>query len=361
LTKSETHSRRGRWLRLVASLVLGGGLLVLVFHDIDLGEFSDSIRGVHWGWWLVSLVSIVGVHLGRAWRWGRIVHHVEPVAFRDVLSANSVGYLAILVLPFRLGEFVRPYLLHERAAVPFGTVVYSVVVERTLDILALGVMFAIVVLFAEFPLEAISIGDWELHFVDEGRKVLAIALVPFCGCLLFFIVLQDRAVSWTTAAVGLVHQGLAQKIKAMLQSFLEGVRSMKQPRLGLEMGVYTTFIWVLNVVSMWSLCVAFHFEGLGIMAGLVLMMVLIVGSLLPAPPLFAGVFEVFAVAGLALMGIGKDAAAAYAVVCHTIQIVVFFGFGLTFLWIDRDALLRIAALLRRAKNTRDTGEDPGEQ
>jgi glycosyltransferase 2 family protein len=334
-----------RWLKLLFSLGLGAGLLWLIFHDIDLAEFMGYIKATRLGWWSLCLVTFLGLHLSRAWRWGKIVERIQPVGFRGILSINSVGFLAIQSLPFRLGEFARPYLLHEREDVPFGSAMYTVVVERSIDILALAVMFGVVVFFADIPLETFVLGEWEVRFVDEGRKAIGIAAVPFGGCLLAFLVLQERAVRWTEAIVGRVHQGLARKAAGMMQSFLDGVRTMKDLRFGATMLSSTIFIWCLNIVCMWALLVAFNLE-LSPMAALVLLVVLVVGVLLPAPPLFAGVFEAFVIGGLALYGVGKDEAAAYAVVCHVTQTIVIFGIGLAFLWIDQISFAKIIQFAR---------------
>lgn len=355
MTTGSRADHAKRWAKLIFSLALGIGLLVLIFHDIEMHEFLASIRSTHLGWWFVCFVCFLTLHVGRAWRWGRIVRRVDPISFREVLSINSVGFLAIQSLPFRLGEFARPYLLHERRDVPFGTAMYSVVVERTIDILSLGVMFAMVVYWADLPLESFTIGGLELHFVDEGRKAIGIALVPFAGCLLAFIVLQERAVHLTQAVLGRFHAGLARKATGMMQSFLEGVRTMKDLRFAVEMLLSTIFIWVVNVVCMWSLCMAFHFEGLGLMHGLVLLVVLVVGVMLPAPPLFAGVFEAFIIGGLALMGVAKDQGAAYAVVCHVTQTGIIFGLGIFFLWVDK---ISFSKIIHHARTVSSDTPDP---
>ena len=344
MTDTETGSGWKRWAKLVFSLALGGGLLVLIFHDVDLGEFWGAIQQTRKGWWVLCFLAFVTLHISRAWRWGLIVRQVHPVGFRDVVSINSVGFLAIQALPFRLGEFARPYLLHERKNVPFGTAMYSVVVERTIDILCLAVMFAIAVVFADITWERVEFFD--MNFVDAGQKALALAMVPFGGCLLAFLVLQERAVQWTEAIVGRVHKGLAAKAAAMMQSFLVGVRTMKDVRFGLSMFGHSVWIWSLNVACMWTLCVAFRFDELGLLDGLVLLVVLVVGVLLPAPPLFAGIFEAFVIGGLALLGIGKDEAAAYAVVCHVTQTAIIFFFGLLFLWIDQISVSKMIQFAR---------------
>ncbi len=356
---TDPKARKGggwlRWVKLGFSIALGLGLLVLIFHDVDMDRFLAAIRGIDKLWWVLCFASFLGLHVSRAWRWGRIVNQVHPVKFRTVLSINSVGFLAIQALPFRLGEFARPYLLHERADAPFGASMYSVVVERTIDILCLAVMFYVAVIFADLP-ESIVIGGVPMSFVADGQKAIAITTVPFVGCLLAFLILQDRAVSWTRSIVGMVHQGLAGKVAGMMQSFLEGVRTMKDPRFAASMVSNSAFIWVLNVVCMWSLCKAFHFDQIGLMGGLVLLVVLVVGVLLPAPPLFAGVFEAFVIGGLALLGVDKDSGAAYAVVCHVTQTFIIFGFGLMFLWVDQISFGKIIEFARSV-GTADPAEE----
>ena len=341
---SEAEGKKGggwfRWVKLVFSFALGLGLLVLIFHDVDMDRFVGAIRDVDKVWWIICFASFLTLHVSRAWRWGRIVNQVHPVSFRHVFSINSVGFLAIQALPFRLGEFARPYLLHERTDAPFGASMYSVVVERTIDILCLAVMFYVAVIFADLP-EAIVIGGVEMSFVADGQKAIAFTTVPFVGCLLAFLVLQDRAVRWADSVVGMVHKGLAHKVAGMMQSFLDGVRTMKDARFALSMVTNSVFIWVLNVLCMWSLCKAFHFDHIGLMGGLVLLVVLVVGVMLPAPPLFAGVFEAFIIGGLALLHVDKDSGAAYAVVCHVTQTVIIFGFGLFFLWVDQISFSKI--------------------
>ncbi len=342
----------GNIIRFAVSVVLGVGLLVLVFYDVDLHEFLDAIRGAHLAWWAMSAGAFIVLHSVRAFRWYLIVRRIQPVSFREIFSITCVGFLAIQALPFRLGEFARPYLLLERRDVPFGSAMYTVVLERTLDIMAVGVCFAVVVLFADIPLETFTIGDWEVRFVQEGRKVIAVAMVPFGGCLLLFLVLRQRAVRWTEAVMGRLHRGMARRVAVLLQSFLDGVETMADWRFAAQMISATALLWVVNSLGMWFMTLAFHFEGMSPMAGLVLLVVLIIGIMLPAPPLFAGVFEAFIIGGLALYGVPKDPAAAYAVVCHTTTLVILFSLGALFLWVDQISFRKI---IEFARTLRDDG------
>lgn len=59
---------------------------------------------------LVGVFFLAHLTLGaRAWRFGLLLDHRLPA--RAVLSVTAVGFMAIGVLPLRMGEVVRPVIL----------------------------------------------------------------------------------------------------------------------------------------------------------------------------------------------------------------------------------------------------------
>jgi len=54
--------------------------------------------------------------------------------------------------------------------------------------------------------------------------------------------------------------------------------------------------------------------------------------MLPAAPGYVGTFEYFTVLGLALFGIGQEAALAYALLAHIFQLIPVSAVGLFFAW-----------------------------
>jgi uncharacterized membrane protein YbhN (UPF0104 family) len=135
---------------------------------------------------------------------------------------------------------------------------------------------------------------------------------------------------------------LADRVVSFLDSFLTGVQSMKDLRFAAVMVATTALNSCLHILSLWALIRAFCFTGLGLMAALAVLVMTLLAALIPPPPLMAGVFEAFVVAGLGLYAVGKDAAAAYAVVCHVSHLAFNLGCGLLFLWLDRVSMRKIA-------------------
>ncbi|MAE29907.1 MAG: hypothetical protein CMJ87_13145 [Planctomycetes bacterium] len=349
--ESSPPGRRRSVLKLVFSIGLGAALLVLVFRGVELDRFVAAIRGVRASWLLAVVALSSAMHLIRCWRWGLIIGRVQPVPFREVVSISSVGLLALQVLPFRLGEVVRPYLLVERRGLRFGAALYTVVLERTTEIVGLAGAFTVAVLFADLPLDNLQLGDWDVSFVADGRRAIGLALTPFLLCLAAFLFLGDRIAGPVEAAAIRVHRGLGRALGGLLRSFAEGAATMRDGRFSLAILATTALAWTLNAGVFWATARAFGFD-IEPLAGVVLLVVFMVGMLLPAPPLFAGVFEAFLIAGVALYGVERSDAAAYAVVSHVAQLGIVMAWALPFLWLDR---LSFAAFRRFVDGLR-TGE-----
>ena len=87
-------------------------LLVLVLWDLDLGVARSALSGARLGWIVPTMAAYALAHVIRGFRLRALVG--VPVTQARLFSINAIGYLAINVVPFRLGEMVRPYLLARR-------------------------------------------------------------------------------------------------------------------------------------------------------------------------------------------------------------------------------------------------------
>ena len=69
----------------------------------------------------------------RAQRWRVFLRPVGRIPFHPALSATCIGFGATMVLPLRLGEFIRPALLARRVGISVSAAFSSVVLERLFD------------------------------------------------------------------------------------------------------------------------------------------------------------------------------------------------------------------------------------
>ncbi|MGD2166124.1 MAG: lysylphosphatidylglycerol synthase transmembrane domain-containing protein, partial [Anaerolineae bacterium] len=105
---------RQRWLVLALGLVVSVGLLWYAFRDLELAQILAALRDANY-WWLVPGVSVYFVSVWfRSWRWGFLMRASKRVPTHRLFPVVVIGYMGNDVLPFRLGEVLRAYVLWQR-------------------------------------------------------------------------------------------------------------------------------------------------------------------------------------------------------------------------------------------------------
>src|SRR5262245_46117701 len=141
---------KARLVKIILGVVISGALLVYLFWSVDPREVLARLGQTIWPLLAVSLLlNLVSVWI-RAWRW----HYLFPPDSRPahLFNAVMIGYMANNVLPLRAGEVVRVYIA-SRYGPRFWTTVATLVVERVLDGLAVGLMLAGLFLTLPMPRE----------------------------------------------------------------------------------------------------------------------------------------------------------------------------------------------------------------
>ena len=338
-----------RFVQLAVVLAIGAGCLWFALRKVHFDDFVTALRDMDLGMFAVGLVCFGILHAARPLRWGQLVDAVKPdVPFRSTLSITSVGFMLINILPFRLGEFVRPYLLFEREDVPFGSGLATVLVERVLDVMALGVLFLGVLLFADVPEFTVTVAgrDEPFDIVAAARTGILGVLVPIGLGGVVLLVLGDRGIRIAEQVRDLFPPGLLQLPFALgvrfLQTFLEALRSLGSLRRAAVAIAWTGAMWLINVLSLWATVRAFSFGGaIDFWAAATILVVICVALIAPAPPGFAGVFEFACTVALAIFAIGPSEAAAFAVVLHGSQFLLVTVVGTYFIVVDRISVGRL--------------------
>jgi uncharacterized membrane protein YbhN (UPF0104 family) len=338
-----------RAIQLLLALALGGGALWLALRKVHFDAFVAALRTVDAGVFALGFLSFLVLHLLRSVRWGGLVQAVRPeVRFRSYLSICSVGFMLINILPFRLGEFARPYLLLEREDVPFGSGMATVLVERVLDVMALGVIFLGVLLYADLPGYSIEVA---------GRGILGV-LIPVGAAIALLLLAGDRGVDLARAvrdrAPGLLKLPFSFGVR-FLETFLVALRSLGSVRRAAPVLAWTAALWLLNVLSIYFTVRAFGFgAAIGFWGAATIIVVICLALIAPAPPGFAGVFEFACTVALALFAIGPSEAAAFAVLLHGSQFLLVTGIGGYFVAVDKISVRRLMDMTKQLGSSEAT-------
>lgn len=330
----------------VIANIIGGFFLWLASRSLPLDNISAYLEGAdlgHLGLWAGVFVAIYAVsHWARVFRWSFLVRPLdESIRPMTIHRVCAVGFTAILLLPLRLGELVRPYLLSRRTDLSLSAVLGSTVVERVIDgLLITGLLFVTLAFYD---------GDHKTAFATSTGIISAFIFVPaLLVCVLTFW-RKDWMIRNLRGVGNLVSTGITTRLLGLLDEFVEGFRGLlKADYLGRFLGI-TALYWVTNIVSMW----VFARMGFGLEITLwqatTVLPILVIGIMIPAGPAMAGNFEYFMLRGMALF-LAVDVAdvgarvAVFAASVHVLQFLVIAIPGFIVMWTDPEArhLIRLS-------------------
>jgi uncharacterized protein (TIRG00374 family) len=297
-------------LQVLLPLLLGGFILFWVYRDFDFSKVSRVLfHEMEWGWMFLSLIFGALSHIVRGLRW---IQSLEPLDAHPKQSnsiyAVFVAYAANLVLP-RVGEVSRCGILSRYDQVSFSKSLGTVITERLLDSVCIGIITALAIL--------LQWGVFIRFFQDTGTSWEAIA--TFFTSVKFLLILLG-VILLSFLLFYLIRSRLfSDRIKRAIRNIWEGVRSLKGVRNKPLFIFYTLSIWLCYFLQFYITFYCFTFTAdLSLLDALVLFVGGTVAVVVPTPN-GAGPWHFTVISLMALYGIGITEAGVFALIVHGIQ------------------------------------------
>jgi uncharacterized protein (TIRG00374 family) len=262
-----------------------------VFRALDLGAMAPALA--------IYVALLVVMQVGRALRWNYLL---APLGVRvpagPLLAISSVGFMAIVALPARLGELVRPGLLRRRGA-SASAALGTVAVERIVD----GLLVSAFVFGAFFSLRSTAAPRWMMPTAYAALALFTAALV--------FIIAAMRSPDATvrfSLRVSLLPKlapRLALTIDHKLRDMIRGFDVLRDRSNLAKFVAWSIIYWGANGAGVWVLARAFGLP-LSPVGAYAVMGLIAVGITLPNSPGMVGQFQWFTLLGLTLY-LGPDA------------------------------------------------------
>ena len=325
-------------VKIAVSLGVGVVCVLYVLHGMDRPAVLAALRALPPSAIVIYLAILAVTHFFRAWRWEYLLRPLGvSLPLRRLLLISSVGFMAILALPVRLGEFVRPYFLTRERGLRMSASLGSVAVERIIDGLLISILFFVAYL--------VSAGDM---FTRELRVGACLSLLGFLSLTIFLALARvwtEQTITFAlkvsllpTLAPARAHQ-VADKLRALISGF----HSLADRR---NFGIFllqSVVYWGANGLGMWILA---RQMGLPISLGAAYATMSFTGVILSLPnsPGLVGLFHAGIKLGLLAYlpaAVVNARGMAYAIVVHGLQTIWYTGVG----------LLSLAALSKRGEHT----------
>jgi len=313
--------------KLFLSLALGALFLWIAFRNVSLSEVVNEIKMIRWIY--VVPIFFIGIfsHVLRALRWAVILKKIKPAKFSTLFGINSVGFLFVHILPFRLGEIVKPYLLMKREGVRMSTGVATVAIERVFDGLTLVGFLVFSFIFSHFKTNNIPyVGQSINYLITAGALIFGLAFI----FLMLLVYSEKFALSFIAKLSSILPKRFSEKITGIAKRFVEGLTALPSLKANFWIFFYSIVIWLCSVYTMYLLFISFNMD-LPWEASFAVLGIVSLGIMIPAAPGFVGTFQLFCQGALGLYGVAQTTGLSYSIVMHAINIACVVVLGLIYL------------------------------
>lgn len=318
----------GKVLKVVVPLAVSVGLVVWLFHKVNISQVAEIVRnGVDYRYIVAMMILTMLSHIIRGIRWGIQLRAVGIPRMPVVAESVSIfgAYALNLVFPY-LGEAWRCVYVSRRENAKLSTVIGTDLGDRASDAVMIGSLI-VLAMFVAGPyldrfMDKYTIGQDLQHYAYDGTM-------------------------WAWVAVTIVVLGVAaylgrktrfmQGVKANVERMKAGFASLFHLKGDTWLYIVLTFgIWTCYFLETYSCFWAFPFTrelihqhgyAFGLIPGLV---VFVFGSCSMAVPSNGGLgaWNVAVMFALSLFGISDSDGAAYSVVCWSFQSLMLILLGI---------------------------------
>ncbi len=289
-------------LKPVLGYIVAAACLVWVFHDIHPGRLFADVSRIRWGLVALAIVCDVLSYVCQGVRWHLLL---KPLGRVSVLRATQATYAGLFInelLPMRVGEPARAFLVSRWIPAPFVRVIPSMALERLFEGIWLAAGIGVTAMRVPLPANLVRSAD-----------VLGVAVLALTAAFVLFVFRTPKTPPAAPDEGRPRDRGWIGKARSALRGLGEGFRE-----IGLTRDTYLAFgvslgLFLFQAVSFWLMLVGYGI-GLSFWVGAAVFLIVHFGTALPNAPANVGSYQFFCVLGLTLFGVDKTSATGFSVV-----------------------------------------------
>ena len=286
-----------------ARLLIGFALLAAALIGVNWPKVLEQFATLQTPYLFAALGLVLGGLLCKIVRWQVLLRLVGiHLPHRTALAAFFLGQAANIVLPIRGGEAVRLAAALPAAPGRLPELAASILLEKYLDLVALGVSILI----------ALDTLSGNLIGFNPANVILTTSLLTVF--LLLFVRIGPWLWQWLCR---LPMVSKYQRMTGWIDRLLGSLQWLRSPSKGLPILLFTAFIWAImwltNYVLFFSLSIPANPT-----AALVVLIMIYVGVLPALIPGNFGPFLFFAQLALQSYQVPPENALAYAIILHAL-------------------------------------------
>ena len=289
--------------------------LWLVFREVDFGIIREALLKANYKYLLPAIVLYMSGYFIRALRWQVMLAPLKPISFIKSFRVVMIAWAANNLLPARLGEIIRAYIIGKSESISRSAAFATIVVERVFDGLVLIGTLGILLLLHPFP-------SWV-------RSLGAIGTLMFLGAMAMLVSLhiwREKSVRIIRRLTTWLPQRGQQAMLDIIGKFLNGLQFFNRGSSALLCIFYSIVIWSIEACVVY---IFFSIVGIDLpfYAAPFTLVIVNLAIIVPSSPGFVGVVQIAVVLALAVFGIPRETALSFAVLIHGVMYIVVTSVG----------------------------------
>jgi glycosyltransferase 2 family protein len=314
-------------LRTALVSILALALVAWFLRHANIADVWTQVRHARVDLLVLGFAFVLATYWARAIRWQYLLAPVGPTRFRTVFRTTVIGFAALALLPARVGDVLRPYLLARREGLATTATIATVVMERVLDLIAVLVLLAVYVwgFTGDSPLP-----DRLLNPIKVSAALAAGVSVVLMAVMWVLATHPERIGSLAAAAARILPGKLSQRVGQLASTFSGGFAATRDPRALLLATLWSFPLWLAIAAEAWAVTVAFGID-MPFAGTFLLQALLVIGVAVPTPGGVGSYHEAYRIGVTTFFGAANDRAVAAAIVTHAISFVPVVLLGVVFM------------------------------
>ncbi|MBN1274322.1 MAG: flippase-like domain-containing protein [Candidatus Aminicenantes bacterium] len=314
----KNNKNKWNWLKIVIGFVVTVLALWLSFKNLDWRVLKEALLRINLIWVGLAVLNAVFTVYALGFRWRILLASKKSVSLGYIFRLNILNQYANILVPARLGEVIRIYLIRRGAGIPVAYAAGTVLIEKMMD------TFAFVTLWIAVP------AVLALQEKVRGYKIA----VFVCGAMAVLLLVLIWRPAVFLRLIRFASRILPHKFRDRIVGFFEegfkAFHMLKDVKILIFLILLTFVLVMLEVLTNFMLFQAFDFP-LPFVAALFLLLGVQVGVILPSTPGKVGVLELAVIYSLSVFSIPKSEALSFALVFHIIVFLPKILLGLYFI------------------------------
>jgi uncharacterized protein (TIRG00374 family) len=307
-----------RIIKIVIGIAIAALCLYIFLKDVDINSLITELKSVKITPLIIACLLIIATLYLRSLRWKFMLPDIPNTSKKFLFSNVMIGFMINNILPARIGEFARAFILWKKNRFPLATSLGTLIVERVIDILIFSIFFIIPV-FTLPQCSSLTV----YAFVFTGIIIFSVV------CVLIYFRFQSTSITFATWIISKFPEkfrGRTLQICKELATTLIWLKSPKRAFITICLSFLTLLCYpVMIIVLAGDAGIPF-----GLLEGMFAQAFAAFGAAIPLAPGYVGTLHAIMLQGLEILGMNADKARAMIIIYHAVNYILITILGLYF-------------------------------